>query len=542
MKFNNKDLLAGIVVFLVAVPLCLGIALASGAPLFSGLIAGIVGGIVVGIISKSPISVTGPAAGLTAIVLAGITQLGAFETFLLAVVLAGAIQLLLGIIKAGVVAHYFPSNVVRGMLTAIGIIIILKQMPHFFGYDKENEGSESFLQNTGSNSFSFLFEMLNNIHPGATVLGIASILAIIIWDKYKPIKLIPGALLGVIVGVMGNKIFEILQLEAFIIRTEHLVQLPVAENFTAFVNQFTLPDFSQILNPAVWVVAVTMAIVASIETLLTIEATDKMNPTKSVTPTNRELIAQGVGNMCSGLIGGLPLTSVIVRSSANVNSGGTTKVSTITHGFLLLIGAGLFPLVLNQIPLTSLAAILLITGYKLCNLSVFKEYFAKGKYQWVPFLVTVIAIVFTNLLTGVGIGMAVSVIAILRGNIKNTYYFHSEKFSDGDKIKIELSQEVSFLNKAAIKLTLQMIPPGCKLTIDATNTSYIDYDVLEVIKEFKVSTVKEKNIDLTLTGFKEDYKITNTEHITLERNGNVIQTKLTQDEAIKKLKKQNIID
>lgn len=510
------DLPASIVVFLVAVPLCLGIALASGAPLYSGMIAGIVGGLVIGILSKSNLSVSGPAAGLTAIVLAGITQLGAFDIFLVSVVIAGAIQVLLGFLKAGSVAYYFPGNVIKGLLTAIGIIIILKQVPHAVGYDKNAEGDFAFFQTDGDNTFSAIINSINYIHPGAVLIAVVSLLILIFWPKIKQVKLIPAPLVAVVAGIGLNEFFKASGNSILSVRNEQLVNLPVASDMQSFFSQFIFPDFSAITNKEVWIMGITLAIVASIESLLTIEATDKLDPLKRVTPVNRELKAQGTGNIISGLLGGLPMTSVIVRSTANINAGGRTKMSTILHGALLLLCTAFIPGLLNKIPLATLAAVLILTGYKLCKVSVFKEMFAKGKYQWVPFASTVAAIVFTDLLIGVGVGLAVSVVFILRGNLKSPYFFHREEYHEGDLIRIELAQEVSFLNKASIRLTLEAIPENSTVVIDASKTVYIDYDVLEIIREFEQVIAPERDIKLVLTGFKEEYNISNTEHTLIE--------------------------
>ena len=513
-KTVAEDLVAGSVVFLVAVPLCLGIALASGAPLFSGMIAGIIGGIVVGFISKSPLSVSGPAAGLTAICLSGIKTLGSYEAFLLAVFLAGIIQIILAVLKAGTIAYYFPSSVIKGMLVAIGIIIIIKQVPHFIGFDEDHLGNSYFSDLDGDKNFEILYKSLGHIHLGVALTGILSILSLIFWDKLKPksLKLIPGALVCVITGLLTNSIlasfFPSLAIEA-----EHLVSLPLANTLNDFFLQFTRPDFSQISNPDVWFVALTLGVVASIETLLTIEATDKIDPWKRVSPTDRELIAQGVGNTISGLIGGLPITSVIVRSSANINAGGKNKTATIFHGTLMLLGVMFFAKFLNLIPLTSLAAILLVTGYKLANPKVFKELYKLGISQSVPFIITVIAVVTTNLLTGVMIGIAISACMILYINLKNTYHFHKEDYHDGEYITLVLSPEVTFLNKAAIRLTLDDIPKNSNFLIDASRSTYIDYDVMELIKEFEKEKAPTRNIKLTLKGFKDSYCVTDTNHI-----------------------------
>lgn len=509
--FSNLkgDLSAGLVVFLIAVPLCLGIALASGAPLFAGMISGILGGLVIGSLSGSQLSVSGPAAGLTAVVLSAITKLGAFDVFLLAVLIGGALQLLLGVIKAGTVANYFPSNVIKGMLTAIGIIIILKQIPHAFGYDKNSEGDFTFIQVDGDNSFTALLSTVNHIHLGATLITLLSILIILYWNKIPKLNAIPAALVAVITGALLNMLFVNMD-SSLALAQSHLVTLPVADSLGDFIGQFTMPDFSAITNKEVWIVAGTIAIVASVETLLNVEATEKLDPLKRNVSPNRELRAQGIGNMISGLIGGLPITSVIVRSSANINAGGRTRLATITHGALLLLCTAMIPALLNKIPLATLAAVLLVTGYKLCKISIFKEMFSNGKYQWIPFVVTVVAIVFTDLLIGIALGMAVSVVFILRGNMKSPYYFRKEQYHSGDTIRLELAQEVSFLNKASILLTLDHMPENSSVVIDASKTAYIDHDVLEIIREFKDVKAPQKKINVVVTGFKEAYNIPNT--------------------------------
>jgi carbonic anhydrase len=503
------DLPAGLVVFLIALPLCLGIALASGAPLFSGLIAGIVGGLIIGFLSGSHTSVSGPAAGLTAVVLVSIQQLGAFETFLLAVVLAGVFQLALGFARAGMIANYFPSNVIKGMLTGIGIIIILKQIPHALGYDKDVEGDEAFFEQSGSNTFLSLWESITQyIHPGATLVALISIGIMLLWERpavKKRLGVVPGALVAVVVSVFANQ-FLLSMGDPWAIRSEHLVSIPVARDAAAFLAQFTMPDFSQLTNPKVYSVAFTICVVASIETLLCLEAVDKIDPYLRTSDPNRELRAQGVGNLVSGLVGGLPITSVIVRSSANVNANARSKASTIFHGMFLLVCAALIPAILNLIPLAALAAVLILTGYKLAKISVFKEMWGNGKYQWWPFIITVVAVVFTDLLTGVGIGLVASAFAILRGNMRNAYYFHKEEYQAGDLITIKLSQEVSFLNKAAVKMTLEDLPENSKVLIDASETAYIDFDVLESIREFAKEKAEKKGIQLTLKGFRDRYK------------------------------------
>lgn len=508
----KSDFASGLVVFLVALPLCLGIAMASGAPLFSGIISGIIGGIVVGYLSKSHISVSGPAAGLTAIVLTAITDLGAFDVFLTAVFIAGLIQLALGFIKAGSISNYFPTNVIEGMLAGIGVIIILKQLPHAFGYDSDFEGNQAFSQTDGVNSFSSLFNILNHIQLGSMVIAAISLTILIAWDKvpfFKKLKLIPGALIAVILGVILNELF-ISSGSSLAIAKEHLVSLPVPSSMEEFKQIIVTPDFSGITNPKVWIVGLTIAIVASIETLLCIEASDRMDVHKRYTDTNVELKAQGIGNIVSSLLGGLPMTSVVVRSSANNNAGAKSKMSTIIHGVLLLISVLTVPVILNKIPLATLAAILLLVGYKLAKPATFKHFWNNGKYQFVPFIATFAAVVFLDLLKGVALGMIISVFAILRGNMKRAYDFRKEEYHDGDVIHIDLAQEVSFLNKAAIKLTLSKIPENSKVIINAENTVYIAHDVLDLINEFKEIKAKEENIKVKLVGFKKEYELENT--------------------------------
>jgi MFS superfamily sulfate permease-like transporter len=514
----KHDIPASIVVFLIAVPLCLGIALASGAPFFSGLIAGIVGGIVIGSLSNSNLSVSGPAAGLTAIVLAAISDLKAFDIFLLSVALAGVIQLMLGFLKAGSIANYFPSSVIKGMLTAIGIIIILKQIPHAFGYDANGQEDLSFQETSGHNTFSSLLQPLQYIHPGVTLVTFLSLAILILWERpyFKKLRVLPGALVAVVVSILINTVYQA-YFPALTIGGSHLVQVPVAGSFNEFIGLFTTPDFSAITNQKVILWAITIAAVASIETLLCIEAVDKLDPHRRLTNQNRELKAQGIGNIVSGLIGGLPITSVIVRSTANLNAGAQTKTSAILHGVLILSCSAFIPRILNMIPLAALTAILLMTGYKLARVSVFLEMYRNGKYQWVPFMVTVVAIVFTDLLTGVALGLTVSSMAILYGNMRNSYYFHKERHHDGEVIKVHLTEEVSFLNKASITLTLDHLPENATVVIDASNTSYIDYDVLESIKEFKNIKAPEKNITCILAGFKEKYKIDNNLYVSSEK-------------------------
>lgn len=499
--YLKNDLPAGLVVFLVALPLCLGIALASGAPLFSGIIAGIVGGIVVALVSGSALSVSGPAAGLTVIVLTAIKDLGAYEIFLLSVAIAGLLQLTLGFLKAGIIGYYFPSSVIKGMLAAIGLILIFKQIPHALGYDKDSEGDFDFFQVDGENTFSEIVNAMNHLSIGAIIISVISLAILIFWDrpalkKFAFFKLVPGALIVVMLGILLNELFR-LYWPGYTLDGDHLVVLPVAETVEGFVNQFTLPDFSHLSNPKVYIVAVTIAIVASLESLLSVEATDKLDPYKRNTPTNRELKAQGVGNFVSGMIGGLPLTAVIVRSSANINAGAKTKMSALFHGLFLLTSVIFLPGLLNKIPLACLAAVLLTVGYKLAKVGLFRQMFRLGWDQFLPFIVTVVAILLSDLLKGIAVGMAVSIFFILRNNYRSPYFFHKEEHHTGEKIIIRLSEDVTFLNKGSIALTLDHLPENSIVEIDGTNSKSIDMDVLEIIHNFK-QTAPLKNIQLEL--------------------------------------------
>jgi len=532
--FSNlkSDFASGLVVFLVALPLCLGIALASGAPLFSGIISGIVGGVIVGYLSQSHLSVSGPAAGLTAIVLTAITDLGSFNVFLLAVLLAGLIQLILGFIKAGSISNYFPNNVIEGMLAGIGVIIILKQIPHAFGYDPDFEGDESFFQPDGQNTFSEIFNIFDHIQLGSIVIAAISLAILILWNKVdvlRKIKLIPAALVAVIVSILLNEFFIQSGSNLAIVK-EHLVRLPVPTTLVEFKNIIITPDFTAISNSKVWIIAITIAIVASIETLLCIEASDRMDAIKRYTNTNVELKAQGIGNILSSLIGGLPMTSVVVRTTANNTAGAKSKMSAIIHGVLLLVSVLTIPTVLNKIPLATLAAVLLLVGYKLANPKTVKHFWEKGKYQFIPFIATFGAVVFTDLLKGVALGMIISVIFVLKGNMKRAYHFRKEEYHDGDIIHIDLAQEVSFLNKAAIKTTLSEIPENAFVTINASNTVYIAHDVLTLITEFAEVNAKELNIDVKLEGFKKAYNLENNEYfkstVTFEKKYNALKRKV----------------
>lgn len=500
----KSDLPASLVVFLVALPLCLGVALAStgnNPVLFSGIIAGVVGGIIVGIFSGSRLGVSGPAAGLITIVLGAITTLGSFEGFLVAVVLAGVLQLVAGFLGAGILGNYFPSSVIKGMLAAIGLTLILKEIPHLVGYDKDFMGDESFFQFDGHNTFSDLMYATNALSPGAIVIGFISLAVLILFDRpfMKRItlfKFIPGALIVVLAGILINQAFR-WWMPSYAMSGQHLVTLPVAKSLKDVGGFFMLPDFSILSNPKVYLVAMTIALVASLETLLSVEATDKLDPQKNHTPTNRELRAQGLGNIVSGMIGGLPVTQVIVRSSANVNSGAQSKMSTILHGLLLFCCALFIPNVLNMIPFASLAAVLLMVGYKLSKVQLYKQMYKLGMEQFLPFIATIVGVLFTDLLKGIAIGMAISIFFILRKNYRNNYKKTETSESGKTVIHIQLSEEVTFLNKGSILESLQKVPKGAELVIDGSHCKAIDHDVLELIQEFRMHGAPDKNIQLT---------------------------------------------
>lgn len=501
---------SSVVVFLVALPLCLGIALASGAPPLSGIIAGIVGGLVIGFLSNSNISVSGPAAGLAAIVLSAIQELNAFEVFLCAGIIAGCLQLILGFLRAGSITSYFPNSVIEGMLAGIGIIIILKQIPHALGYLNNDFSSEQIFSNGYSANAiqTYISAIINSISPGAIVISALSLAILILWDKIpalKKLRTLPGALIAVIFGAALNALFKFiapnLHLESGL-----LVLLPTPSSLSELSSLLVMPDWSGFLNPAVWTIGLTIAVVASIETLLCIEASDRLDKKRRITDTNVELRAQGVGNILSSLIGGLPITSVVVRSSANAAAGATTKLSTMIHGLLLLICIIALPTLLNLIPLSALAAVLIVVGFKLASPSKIKLFLKKGKFQYIPFFVTTIGVVMLDLLTGVAIGMAVSILFVLQGNMKRAYYFSRDELKEAKEVTLKLAEEVSFLNKAAIKKTLKNIQPNSKITIDAKRTSYITSDVLELIQDFANIRAKEEDIAVELIGFRTSYQ------------------------------------
>ncbi|MEM6737681.1 MAG: SulP family inorganic anion transporter [Bacteroidota bacterium] len=511
-KISNKrlfgnfktDLSAALVVFLVAVPLCLGIALASGAPLFAGIISGIVGGIVVGIISGSQVGVSGPAAGLTVIVLGAIQDLEAYPVFLAAVVVSGIIQVLLGIARAGIIGYYFPSSVIKGMLSAIGIIIILKQIPHAFGYDADPEGDLEFFQADGENTFSELFTMLGFISKGALIIFFLSMMILILWEqkfikRIKIFQVIQGPLVAVTAGILVNLAFSE---TSFRVDETHMVSLPVAGSITEFFGQFTLFDYSAIFTKEVFIVGATIAVVGSLETLLCVEATDKLDPQKRITPTNRELIAQGVGNAVSGVVGGLPVTQVIVRSSANIQSGGRTKLSAIMHGMLLLICAIFIPNILNLIPLSCLAAILIVVGYKLAKPSIFRQMFLAGRDVYIPFLVTLLGIIFTDLLIGIVMGLVVGVFQVLYNNFKKPYEVKTTQENGKSKLHLELSENLTFLSKASMIDTVAHVPDNATVVIDASRSHYIHPDIIEIIADFQ-KNAEYRNITIEMKGFND---------------------------------------
>ncbi|MEN9350405.1 MAG: hypothetical protein RL372_1383 [Bacteroidota bacterium] len=493
----GDNLSASIVILLVALPLCVGIALASGAPVFSGIIAGIIGGIVVGQLSGSQLSVSGPAAGLTIVVSSMLLRLGSYETFLLAVLIAGLFQILFGFLKAGIIGDYIPNAVIKGMLAAIGIILMMKQIPHLIGYDADFEGDETFLQSDQNNTITTILTAANSVTPMAVLIGSVSIVLLVLWEKIRKkdqdwIHFVPGPLIVVFISIALNKYGSVI-LNMPILEEKHLVALPVAKNVEQFVSFFTFPNFSAINNVQVWLAGLTLAIIASLETLLGIEAVDKLDPLKRISPSNRELKAQGIGNIVSGLVGGLPITSVIVRSSANVSAGGKTKQASIFHGFLLLICVAFIPALLNWIPLSAIAAILIVTGYKLAKVSLFKEFYSKGLPQFIPFCITVIAILFSDLLVGITIGLIVSTVFIIRSNFKSSILMVSDK----NQYLIRFRKDISFLNKPIIKEKLESLPANSQVVIDIKKADFIDKDVIDEINDF-LCHAHLKNISTTI--------------------------------------------
>lgn len=535
-----RDLVAGLVVFLVALPLCLGIALASGADLFSGLLSGIVGGLVVASVSGSQTSVSGPAAGLTAIVAAQIAVLGSFDAFLLAVVIAGVLQIGFGILKGGKLSAFFPSSVINGLLVAIGVILILKQIPHVFGHDTDPEGEMSFQQPDHENTFTELWNILDGeIHVGAMVIGLISLAFLLAWDRFPKLKnsIVPAPLVVVLFGTAMSFWFRSFG-EGWAIGTSHLVQIPIASSVTEFLGFLTMPDFAQALNPAVYVGAITIAVVASLETLLNLEAVDKIDPLKRHSPASRELIAQGCGNVVCGMIGGLPVTSVIIRGSVNVNAGAKTKLSAIIHGLLLLLCVAILPRYMNYIPLSALAAILLATGFKLASPALFKQMWLEGRYQFIPFIVTVVAIVRTDLLIGILIGLGTAVLFILNSNLRRPIRRIHENHLDGDITHVELANQVSFLNRAAIQSILDDAKPGTRLLIDASDSDYIDPDILSLIRDFANNVAAKRDVLVNLVGFKRKYEFNDVVQFA-DYTTRELQEHVTADQVIDILRDGN---
>ncbi|RLS58307.1 MAG: sulfate transporter [Planctomycetota bacterium] len=535
-----RDLIAGSVVFLVAVPLCLGIALASNAPLFSGLIAGIVGGIVVGFLSRSHTSVSGPAAGLSAVVAAQLIVLESFEAFLFAVVLAGLVQIGLGLARAGSLSAFFPSSVVKGLLAAIGVILILKQIPHVLGHDTDPEGEMSFSQPDHENTLSEIYAMLGDLHPGAALIGLLSVGILLAWDRIPALKKsrIPAPLVVVLLGVGLSRLLLQSWGGNWQIGESHLVQVPVAGSVQELVGFLRWPDFSQWSNPAVYIAGLLLAVVASLETLLNLEASDKLDPQQRSSPANRELLAQGVGNVLVGLLGGIPITSVIVRSSVNVNAGGQTRLATIVHGVLLLVSVMWLPMWLNWIPLSSLAAILLVTGFKLASPTLVQQMWREGKYQFAPFILTVISIVFTDLLIGIGIGLAISLAFILRSNLQRPLRMIVEKHLGGMVMHVELANQVSFLNRAALDDVFNSIPRGGHILLNAEHTAYIDPDILSMIREYTENTAPVRGVQVSLLGFRDKYNLRN-EIQYVDYSTRELQGQLTSQQVLQILKEGN---
>lgn len=531
-----RDITAGVVVFLVALPLCLGIALASNAPLYSGLIAGAIGGIVVGLLSGSQTSVSGPANTTMAIVAAQIVALGSFEAVLLAVVIAGLIQIAMGIARLGSLSAFFPSSVIKGLLAAIGIILVLKQIPHLVGHDADPEGEMAFFQPDQKNTFTEIVELLSHIHPGAAVIGVLSTLLLIAWNRIPALKksLIPAPLVVVIFGVGLNQLLQSFG-TPWAIQPSHMVQVPTPDSWSGFWNLLQFPDFAQIGNPAIYQAAIMIALVISLETLLNLEAIDKIDPQQRTSPSSRELIAQGIGNMLSGMLGGLPMTSVIVRSSVNINAGAQTKLATIIHGTLLLVCVTCLPGLLNLIPLSCLAAILFVTGIKLINPNDILAMWGQGRYQFAPFIATVAAIVFTDLVTGVLIGLGISVGFILNSNLRRPLKRYIERQLSGDVVHIELANQVSFLNRGVLSEALERIPRNGQVLLDAQHTDYIDPDVLDLIRDFKEHMAPARNIRVSLVGFRSKYQL--DDHIQyIEAPNREIQSSMTPAEVLQTLR------
>lgn len=552
-KENLKhDIPSGIVVFLVALPLCIGIAFASGTPLISGIIAGIVGGIVVASLSNSNFSVSGPAAGLTVIIYDAVYQLPNYETLFAAVVLGGVFQLFFSAIRAGIIGSFFPSSVIKGMLAAIGIILLLKQVPHAVGYDLDYEGDFNFFQWDNKNTFTELIEAFYRITPGAAAVSALGLTILILWDKFNLSKklYVHGSIIVVILGVLLNE-FVFPHLSGLKISDEHLVQVLPTGGFKDLISTFHFADLGAIfasdptINPLTWfygpvfLIALKIAVIASLESLLAIDAVDRLDPSRKYTDKNRELFAQGTGNVISGLLGGLPITSVIVRSSANIDAGAKSRFSAIIHGTFLLLSILLFPGLINKVPLSALAAILLVVGYKLTQVKVFKEQYKKGWEHFIPFVVTIIAIVFTDILIGITIGTAIALFFILRRDVLFPYKYNKQEMNYGVKVRIELAEEVSFLNKASIVFKLQKTPQNSHLVIDGSKARFIDPDILEIIEDFKVNAIT-RNIKVELIDVANKFEILENQEVEriaqqdydnlFVNNRNWVKEKLSQDD------------
>ncbi|MGL4630596.1 MAG: SulP family inorganic anion transporter [Leadbetterella sp.] len=498
LRYLKEDTISGIVVFFVALPLCLGISVASKVPPFSGLIAGIIGGIAVGALSKSRIGVSGPAAGLITIVAGAMVSIGSLEGFLVAVVLSGIFQILLGMVGAGKMAFYFPSSVIKGMLAAIGIIIIMKQIPHAMGVDKDYVGDFSFFQEDGENTITELFNVFNFMNTHAVFVSFISFTILILWDskfikRIKPLGLIPAALLCVIFGICYTSFYP------QVLEQEHLVKIPITSSVESFLDQFTMPSFNALSNWRVWLTGAIIAGIGSVETLLCVEATDKLDPESSITPTRQELFAQGIGNIVSGMIGGLPITQVIVRSSANISAGAKTKFSAIIHGILLLCCVAFIPQILNKIPLSALAAVLILVGYKLAKPSTFIAIFKEGGLQFIPFIITVIAIVATDLLIGIGIGLTVGLGVVMYYNLRSAVVVSKTK----GHLKIDIVKDALFYNRAKIMEELSLVQEGSKVTIDASKAKYIDFDIYEAVTDYQKGSFKS-NLNVEVIGFEKN--------------------------------------
>lgn len=509
-KHLKTDFSAGLVVFLIALPLCLGISMASGAPLFAGVISGILGGILVGLLSNSQVNVSGPAASVALVVFTAIGTLGSFEAVLLAVVVAGLIQITMGVIGAGTIAYFFPSSMIKGILASIGLMLIIKQVPHAFGYDQNFKDSVAFpVGDEKSNAFSELLQVANGVNYGAVLITLISLMIIVLWDNPRLkarsafFKFFPAALAAVVASVGLNELFT-LYIPALALNATHLVELPTAASMSEFFGFFATPKFDEIFNPKIYSVALSIAFIASLESLLSTEAGDKLDPYRRRTDTNRELKAQGFGNIVAGLVGGLPITAVIVRTSANVSSGGRTKASTIIHGTIMLICVISIPTLLNKIPLASLSAVLFVVGYKLTSFALYREVFQQGIRQFAPFIATIVAVLYSDLITGIMIGAAVSIFTILKDSYRTTFFKEEEQRTDRNIHKFVLSEEVTFLNKATIMMALESIPEDSIVVIDGSRSMNIDDDVLEIFEDFK-QTSKERNIELSFRDLEKFY-------------------------------------